>query len=172
MNAGFESDAPLGLSQISATDFKLTHDLVYYASHQVFRVPAGFVTDLASVPRVVTWLIPRYGVHTPGAVLHDWLWRSEAPAGRIAYRDADGLLRQAMRGLGVSPLRRWFAWAGVRWGALTRRGGRQGWWRTAPAVVGLTLLALPMVALPALTILPALALFTVIDWLVSRVSND
>lgn len=40
-------------------------------------VPAStsrpFKTDLASVPRVMTWLFPRYGQYTKAAVLHDYL---------------------------------------------------------------------------------------------------
>src|SRR5690349_12750766 len=28
-------------------------------------------TDLASVPRAMQWLVPRYGAHTPAALLHD-----------------------------------------------------------------------------------------------------
>jgi hypothetical protein len=40
-------------------------------------VPASegepFVTDLASVPRSLTWLVPRYGMYTKAAVLHDYL---------------------------------------------------------------------------------------------------
>jgi hypothetical protein len=40
-------------------------------------VPASaeqpFETDLASVPRLLTWLVPRYGTYTKAAVLHDYL---------------------------------------------------------------------------------------------------
>jgi len=32
-----------------------------------------FSTDLASVPRSLTWLFPRYGKYTKAAVLHDFL---------------------------------------------------------------------------------------------------
>jgi len=39
-------------------------------------VPAGFVTDLASVPRPFWWAIPRWGKHGPAAILHDYLYRS------------------------------------------------------------------------------------------------
>ena len=36
---------------------------------------------------------------------------------------------------------RWLLWAGVRLGALGRSGGRAGWWRDAPAVIGIILAA-------------------------------
>lgn len=165
--SGFESDRPLGLNQVSETAFELTHPLVYHGSRQTFTVPAGFQTDLASVPRVTVWLVRHYGRHTPAAVLHDYLWREEAPAGTITYRDADGLMRQAMRNLRVGALRRWLIWTGVRWGALAASwAGWRGWWRSAPAVLAISLAALPLVAPPAVTILPALLVFTVVEHLV------
>lgn len=163
---GFESDRPLSLNQVTDTEFELTHSLVYRAARQTFVVPVGFRTDLASVPRVVVWLIPRYGRHTPAAVLHDYLWWVEAPAGNVTYRDADGLLRQAMRTLGVRVLRRWLIWTAVRWGALaTGRAGWQGWWRSAPAVLAISAVALPLVAPAAVSILPALVVFAVLETL-------
>src|SRR5262245_18238032 len=57
----------------------MTHDLVWTG---VFRrrtrrltVPGSppFKTDLASVPRCLTWLFPRYGKYTKAAVVHDYL---------------------------------------------------------------------------------------------------
>ncbi len=37
---------------------------------------APVTTDLASVPRSLTWLFPRYGSYTKAAVLHDYLCHS------------------------------------------------------------------------------------------------
>ena len=37
------------------------------------RVPKGFRTDLASVPRFFWWIIPPMGRHTQAAVIHDHL---------------------------------------------------------------------------------------------------
>lgn len=134
----------------------LAHDVVYRGARDDFTVPAGFVTDFATVPAVVTWLVPRAGAHTLAAVLHDWTCTEGIRTGAISSRDADGLFRRTMRELGVPPVRRWLAWAGVRWGALASDLRRPGWWRDAPAVLALSVLALPVVA-PA-TVLAAAGL--------------
>ncbi len=93
--------------------FRLLADLVYQGRDERFVVPAGFVTDLASVPEALTWLTPRYGVHTRAAVLHDLL-TERARSGSFSRRDADGLFRRVLGELGVGLVRRWMMWAAVR----------------------------------------------------------
>ena len=118
----------------------------------------------SSVPRLFVWFLPRYGRYTRAAILHDHLW-DDAKAGRIVWRDADGIFRRAMRELGVPLLRRWIMWTAVRWGALAdvREGSLAGWWRDLPQVLLCTLIALPIVAPPAVLILIALTLFYVYE---------
>ncbi len=36
------------------------------------RLPAGFRTDLASVPRVASWYVGCVGPHLEASVVHDW----------------------------------------------------------------------------------------------------
>lgn len=159
---GFESPYPVEVSQDPA-GWCLTHEMVYHGRNQTFTVPVGQTTDFASVPVALTWLVPiETGI--PAAVLHDYLWRSAIPAGLLHYRDADGILRQALGTLGVSDLRRWLMWAAVRWGSLFRPGGAIGWWRDAPAVLAISALALPVVA-PAVALVPSLLVFAGAEWL-------
>lgn len=55
-------------------------------------VPAGFVTDFASIPRAIQIVYPVWERYGPAAVLHDWLYWSQ-----IYQRDiADNILREAM----------------------------------------------------------------------------
>lgn len=160
---GFESPFPVAVSQVGPSEWQLTHAMIYHGDTQTFIVPIGQTTDFASVPAVLTWLVPiETGV--AAAVLHDWLWRVQVPAGVLAYPDADGLLRQALGTLGVSVPRRWLMWAAVRWGALSRPGGWNGWWADAPAVLGITALALPIV-LPAVFLIPSLVVFVCVELL-------
>jgi hypothetical protein len=87
-----------------------------------------FTTDLASVPRSLTWLFPRYGKYTKAAVVHDFLCQSfrqepdEATANAllplIDRSDADELFRGLMKELGVPKLRRTLMWTAVSWGTL------------------------------------------------------
>lgn len=162
----FVSGSHVLVRQATEEDWSLEEEVVYQGRTDLFLVPRGTLTDFASVPRVFAWLVPKYGLFTAAAVLHDHLVRVERPAGRIDAVDADGLFRRAMRELGVPFLVRWFMWAAVRIGSLTDTEGRRGWLRDLPNVVWVTLLALPVVALPALTIGLGLVVFTALEYLV------
>ncbi len=101
------------LKQVTDTHFDLLEGLAYAGREQTFHVPAGFRTDLASVPRIFFWLFPSYGAYTKAAILHDYLCETKL----VSRADADGLFRRTMRELEVPFLRRWMMWAGVRVGA-------------------------------------------------------
>jgi len=153
---GFEDDTTVDVRQVDDVTWEVLRPLVYQAAWDRFVVPIGQRTDFASVPRVFVWLLPRYGRYTKAAILHDYLWRVAVPAGRISLIDADGILRQAMRELGVPFLRRWIMWAAVRWGALTKPGGRDGWLSQGWQVLPVSLVALPIV-LPAAAVIAVAA---------------
>jgi hypothetical protein len=132
--------------------WRLVAPLVYLGERDRFEVPAGYVTDYATVPRVVSWLIPRYGRWTRAAIVHDYLITDVLAAGEISPVDVDGIFRRILRELGVSTPRRWLMWAGVRWGSLFS-GRAAGWLPTAPAVLAVSLAALVPVAVGALGVL-------------------
>jgi hypothetical protein len=73
---------------------------------------AGFETDLASVPLIMTWLFPRYGLYTKAAVVHDKLCRRDSPIDRF---DADDVFNEMMHALGVPGLRRLLMVSAVTW---------------------------------------------------------
>ncbi|TYP82084.1 DUF1353 domain-containing protein [Blastococcus xanthinilyticus] len=121
---------------VGATDYRGAHDHI--------AVPAGFATDLATVPRAFWAVLPPHGAYEKAAVLHDWLCVQLAAHRRcwcrppVNARETDGLFRRVMREAGVGPVTRWVMWTGVRWGALANPARRAGWWRDAPAVAGIT----------------------------------
>lgn len=41
---------------------------------RIIKVPVDFISDLASVPRPIQWLVPRFGKYNAAAVVHDWLF--------------------------------------------------------------------------------------------------
>lgn len=88
--------------------------LVYQSdvAKQTFTVPAGFQTDLASVPRmpVIYWLAG--DTSSAAAVVHDYLYST----GIVPRAMADAVLREASQATGVPGWRRWLMWAGVRIG--------------------------------------------------------
>lgn len=60
-------------------------------------VPAGFVTDFASTPRWLWWILPPTGEYMEDALVHDWLYSSRCP--RFL---ADAIFRALMERRGVS----------------------------------------------------------------------
>ena len=76
----------------------------------------AFRSDLASVPPVFTWLVPRTGNHVPAALLHDGLVCD--PGDRtyvgpdIDREEADRIFRDGMAHLGVGRIRRRLAVVG------------------------------------------------------------
>lgn len=100
----------------------LTYEVGAPGSGRAITVPAGFVTDGASVPRFLWWLLPTWGRYSRAAVIHDHLCvlidngtpHPLAPTRRAA----DAIFFDAMGALGVGLITRWTLWLGVRWGAL------------------------------------------------------
>lgn len=88
-----------------ASEWKLEERLVYQSDlwPNKIIVPAGFVTDLASIPRIFRSLIPQNGKHRLAAIVHDYLCREWNPAHRPL---ADRIFLEAMELLGVSWWRR------------------------------------------------------------------
>jgi hypothetical protein len=161
----FGRDSKVVVEQLDDTNWETREELVYEGNDERFVVPANSGTDFASVPRVFVWFLPRYGRYTKAAILHDHLWRDLATKGEIDWVDADALFRRAMRDLGVPFLRRWLMWTAVRWAALLKPGGTEGWAREAWRVVILTAVAAPIVLPPAGAIVVSLGAFYVLEWL-------
>lgn len=94
--------------------WKLLDALVYQSDvlARMVTVPAGFVTDFASVPRIpVAFLLVGDTAHQ-AAVVHDWLYTSH----ELSRAQADAVLREAATLAGVPAWRAWLMWAGVRLG--------------------------------------------------------
>jgi hypothetical protein len=163
-------DPPVAVLRTEGADgWTLAEPLAYVGRRDRFVVPAGFGTDLATVPRPVLWLVPAAGRYTLAAVLHDWLCTVGIATGAVTSRDADGLFRRAMREAGVPVLLRWLMWAGVRWGALVDDDPlrRRGWLLSAPAVLAISLLAAPLVLPPSLLVVPGLLVYAAAERVVS-----
>lgn len=85
------------------------------------RVPAGFVTDFASIPRALWSLLPPTGKYGRAAVIHDLLYRTPGLATR---GEADRVLLEAAKVCGCGWLVCSTIYAGVRAGGwLSYKGG-------------------------------------------------
>ena len=153
-------------------EWTLVGDVVYRGRDDVFVVPDGTTTDFATVPRVVVWLIPRFGRYTLPAILHDWLVTEGLRQRLLTSREADGIFRRSMRELDVPVVRRWLMWTGVRWGALANPRRRQGWALSAPGVLAISLLAAPVVVPPGVLIYVALRVYEAVEDVVSPRADE
>lgn len=170
---GFESPYPTAITQVSKTGWRLIDHIVWHGHNRdgtpiTVEVPPGRDTDFASTPPVLWTMFPPYGDYTAAAIAHDHMWRDLAKSGAMTYADADHHLREMLRASGVSWLRRWIMFSAVRWGSLlTRKGGHKGWLRDTPAVLGMSLVALPYVAIPAVVNAVHTLLFDLTEVLIS-----
>lgn len=92
----------------------LTHEFRYVTPGGfAVYVPAGFVTDYASIPRLL-WRIapPAHGRHIWAAVLHDWLYRT--PGINVTRAQADGVFLDAMKTSNMSLWKRQAIYRAVR----------------------------------------------------------
>lgn len=151
---------------IDAKNVALDSPLVYVGKRQTFTVPRGFVSDFATIPKFLWWLLGPTGKYTAAAILHDYfcklLWMRNSP---VTGRDADGLFRRTCRELGVDPLSRYLLWTGVRWGALFNERRREGWWRDLPLVAAFSVVALVPVGLATVGIVIAYLILLPIRWI-------
>lgn len=80
-----------------------------------FTVPAGFFTDLASIPRWATPIVPKLGHHLRSAVVHDWLYEYGESIG-LTRIQCDDLFFDGMTLDGVSTTRRYIMYQAIRIG--------------------------------------------------------
>jgi hypothetical protein len=92
----------------------LVQDLLYVSdvAKRMFTVPAGFQTDLASVPRLPLVFLLAGDCAREAAVVHDYLYSTH----QVDRATADAVLREASAVTGVPWWRRQLMYAGVRMG--------------------------------------------------------
>jgi len=103
-------------------DPALVYEVGAEGSGGVVVVPAGTVTDLASIPWPVRAFLPPDGPWAKAAVLHDHLYATKGE-GRFGRKQADGVLREAMEVLGVPAWKRAIIYNAVRLGGGGSWGG-------------------------------------------------
>lgn len=78
-----------------------------------FEVPAGFQTDLASIPRIFQSIVPKIGKHIQPAIAHDFCYAGNTD---LTKEEADLLFLDGMKSTGVWWLRRRVMYLAVRLG--------------------------------------------------------
>lgn len=114
--------SPLRVQYRGDDKWMLLDELRFYHGDGKIKVPAGFVSDLDSIPRIPYLHSFLKGRAVRSAVIHDWLYRRQ-----VGRKRADRVMRDAMRVEGVAPIYRWLIYAGMRvfgWYGYWRAGRR------------------------------------------------
>jgi hypothetical protein len=106
--------------------WKLVPGFRYYIgredSDSYVDVPTGFLTDGATIPRFLWWLLPPLGEYSQATTLHDWLCSTYritrvingVPTQvSITRKEIDGILAEAMNVLTVTPWKKFVINTGV-----------------------------------------------------------
>lgn len=96
-----------------------SYDVGYLGSGETITVPAGFKTDLASIPWFARGLVPIAGRCAKPALLHDWLLEHDD-------RRALAVFVEALDVAGVTGWRRWAIEGAVQFWAVVRQWLRAG----------------------------------------------
>ena len=83
--------------------FELVGDYVYQIEEYSIRVPKGFVTDYASIPRIFRAIILPYGKHSGASVVHDYLYSKDCDLD-IERKKADKIFLEILKEEGVNPI--------------------------------------------------------------------
>ena len=77
-----------------------SYDVGEEGSGETIRVPVGFLTDFASVPRMFWWVFPKWGKYGNAAVIHDYLyWQQDE---QYPKKRADEIFLEGMGVLSVT----------------------------------------------------------------------
>ena len=88
------------LDPISNGKAILLEEYVYEINGYLIRVPKYFITDGASVPKILQWLYNPFGRYINAAVIHDYLYSCYNNTG-INRTLADKIFRHIMQETGV-----------------------------------------------------------------------
>ena len=127
----YRPNKPTGLEKYLGRDEQVTPEVL----EQIRTVDSIVLptTDLASVPGPMRWFTNSYGVHTPAALIHDWLIPSKGdPPPPIREEYADRYFRYMLAAVGVPRFKRYIMWGAV---AIRTRWESPKWWRPPLLVV-------------------------------------
>ena len=101
---------PLRLEYVSGRTFRLTAPFEYEGCGIWVCVPAGSLTDFASIPRILHALIDPFGPYAKAAVVHDFMYRTGCRSRAVA----DAIFLEGMIKCGVPNWQRQLIYLSVR----------------------------------------------------------
>ncbi|EEF5015739.1 DUF1353 domain-containing protein [Salmonella enterica] len=104
---------PAILEMLGHYEWRVHEPFTFYLSDDssdVIEVPAGFVTDLATIPRIFWSLMPPDGKYAKAAIIHDYLYDNALRT----KKEADRIFLDGMTVLGVPRWKRIIMYYAVR----------------------------------------------------------
>ncbi|ECD6764596.1 DUF1353 domain-containing protein [Salmonella enterica subsp. enterica serovar Newport] len=104
---------PAILEMLGHYNWRVHEPFAFYLSDDnsdVISVPAGFVTDLATIPRIFWTLLPPDGKYAKAAIIHDYLYDNALRT----KQEADLIFLDGMVVLGVPKWKRVIMYWSVR----------------------------------------------------------
>ena len=93
-------------------EYELKQKLIYKDKHTYYKVPVGFKTDFASVPKGLQFLFKPQGKYSRASILHDYLYDFKV----VSRFQADEIFYQAMKEDKVNTFTRILFYLAVRIG--------------------------------------------------------
>lgn len=92
-----------------------------YPSQDIIKVPAGFITDLTSIPRILWFILHPCGQWAKSSIIHDYLYsKSNTTKTRL---EADKIFLEGLKVLKVPLVQRYALYYAVRlFGASSFKG--------------------------------------------------
>lgn len=103
----------LKVEKLFNENYILLEDFKYQVGKLVITVPKGFVTDFASIPKMLWGLLPKHGKYDIASVVHDFLYSEHNLTG-INRKLADKIFNYIMKESGVNCYTRKILYLGVR----------------------------------------------------------
>jgi hypothetical protein len=115
MERGFEEYAVyVKIPRVFVTEgAELTRNLTYHTGTRTITAKRGFITDFASVPRILWPMVSPLGKVTLPSIIHDWCYTYGWEEG-ISRKEADKIFYNAMRDCNISAFSANIIWASVR----------------------------------------------------------
>ncbi len=95
--------------------YRTLEPIEYYSelTDTIYTIPVGFITDLASVPRIFQWLLPPDGEYKYESILHDYFFRT--PEVDVTFDQANDIFLEAMKVGKVAEWKEYVIYRAVCW---------------------------------------------------------
>lgn len=118
---------------LNKNQYELHEDYYYELPSKEGKVPKGYNTDGATIPRIFWSLFPpKSPEYLSAAVIHDYLCSraTHSKYKKTAYAEADQVFNEALKVLEVNPIKRWIFVKAVTWRHIVK--GFFFRWKEAP----------------------------------------